>query len=378
MKKFSFAAGVSAIALAVSTIIPAAGVSATTIAAGDYTSGNPITLARAVSGVSNNVTNNFYYTIASTSTPNGGTVTGFPTNATINFSNVAPTGAPAEAVQTTTLNFSAADYSKVGDYEFTITETGSDDLNNYPLDATHSYKAYVSVRYYVDPTTHVPNNNRYVASVVLWNGSGYSSTSQENKISGYTATWGNTAARTYIEATETTTGNMAETNECFAYTINIATGNGVSTGDAFNVTSNTTCSQTSATSVTAGTPATVYLKNGETVTVGVDNGLNQLPVGASYTITKSNSSDNYVEKIDGNEVATITKTTVAVPDPQDQTAVAAFNTNNKTALENNLQSDPLTGIVTNFWFYFMLLIIGAFGLFIFLRKKQDDEEQQQA
>ena len=369
MKKLSFASGVAAIALAAASIFPAAGVYANTVASTDYI-GNPVTLTRTVSGVTNNVTNTFGYTITNTSKPTGSSITNAPSSASIIFNNAAPTGNPLVASQSTTVDFSAVNYSKVGDYEFTLHENSSTDATNYPIDAEHNdYKAVVQVRYFTDSTTNVPNNDRYVATI-------YIKDKNDNKVTSGVATWGNAAARTYIEAVATTTGNMAETDECFAYTINIATGNGVAAGDQFAITSNTAC-QNSATSVTAGNAATVYLKDGESLTVGSSNGAYQLPVGASYTWTKTGTSDGYTTKMDGSNATTATKTTVVVPTPGDTTAQAAFNTNNHTDIENNKQSDPLTGIVTNFWFYLVLLIIGAFGIIVFMRKKQDDEEQQQ-
>ncbi|MBO4855140.1 hypothetical protein J5500_01890 [Candidatus Saccharibacteria bacterium] len=370
MKKLSFASGVAAIALAAASIFPAAGVFANTVASTDYT-GNPVTLTRTVSGVTNNVTNTFGYTITNTSTPTGGSVTNAPTAASIVFSNTAPSGTPAAATQSTTVDFSAANYSKVGDYEFTIHENSSTDATNYPIDAEHNdYKAVVQVRYYTDGS-NVPDNTRYVATIYIKDKNG-------DKVTSGVATWGSAAARTYIEVEATTTGNMADTNECFAYTINIPAGNGVVAGDHFTIVSNSTCQETSATSVTAGTPATVYLKHGESLTVGVNNGANELPVGAKYTITKTNASDDYIEKFDGSTASSSgEKTTVAVPTPGDTAAEAAFDANNHTDIENNLQSNPLTGIVTNFWFYLVLLIIGAFGFIIFMRKRQDDEEERQ-
>ncbi|MCR5572923.1 MAG: hypothetical protein K6F57_04095 [Candidatus Saccharibacteria bacterium] len=368
MKKLSFASGVAAIALAAASIFPAAGVFANAVASADYTN-NPITLSRTVSGVTNKVTNTFGYKITSTTKPDGATVTGAPTSASIVFNSQSVTD--GAATKTTTVDFSAANYSKVGDYTFTITEDSSTDSTNYPIDAEHNdYKAIVQVRYYTDPTTHVPDNERYVATI-------YIKDKNDDKVTSGVATWGNAAARTYIEVAANTTGNMAEKDQCFAYTIDIATGvGGVATGDTFTIDSSTTCAG-SAESVTAGTPATVYLKHDESLTVGVNNGANELPVGARYTITKTNASDYYIEKMDGEDASTVTKTTVAVPATGDSTAQAAFDTNNHTDIENNWQADPLTGIVTNFWFYLVLLIVGAFGIIVFMRKKQDDEEQQQ-
>ncbi|MBR6168643.1 hypothetical protein IKQ74_01725 [Candidatus Saccharibacteria bacterium] len=364
MKKLSLTAGVAAIALAVASIIPAAGAFAQTATTFDGNI-NSVTLKRTVSGVSNPVTNTFTYTITETSKPTGATSPSVPSSATIVFDG-SETITNKSVEETTTIDLSALNYDKAGDYTWTIAETDSTDRTNYPIDSdSNNYTLQISVRYTMNGNTPT---TAYTAYVTL-------KSKANNKVEP-NATWGSTAARTYISATASTTGNMADVNECFAYTVNIPVGNGVVAGDSFTISSNSACTQTSATSVKAGTPATVYLKNGESLTVGVNNGANELPVGAKYTITKTNASDDYIEKMDGEDANTVTKTTVAVPTAGDSAAEAAFAANNHTDIENNKEKDPLTGIVTNYWFYLVLLIIGAFGLIVFMRKRQDDEEEQ--
>ena len=353
MKKLSFTAGVAAIALALTSIFPAAGVFANTVASADYT-GNPVTLRRTVSGVSNPVTNTFTYTISETSTPDGGSTTNAPTTASIAFSNAAPTDNAVSS--STTVDFSATNYSKVGDYVYAIAETASSNATSFPVDtANNDYTVTVQVRYYTDGS-NIPDNSRYVAHVIVKNNS-------DAKVS--EATWGSAAARTYIQASAITTGNMAELDKCFAYTIDILPGAGVVEGDTFTILSETTCTGGDAT-VSAGTPAVVYLKHNDSVTIGIANRASyQLPVGASYTWTKTVTDDGYTTKMDEFERTTITKIAVA-------TDAADFNANNTTTIENNKQSDPLTGIVTNFWFYLMLLAIGLFGFFVISRKRKEE------
>ena len=284
-----------------------------------------------------------------------------------------PSSRAWRAVQATTnLNFSAANYSKVGDYEFTITEDSSTDATNYPIDASHnSYKALVQVRYYTDPNTNVPDNTRYVATVMLKDKNG-------TKVSSNTAEWTSGSERTYIEVVAKTTGNLGETTECFNYTVTIPTGHGVSAGDTFTVSTASTCTNPS--TITAGSATTISLKHGDTLLIGNNNDNYQLPIGAEYTITGPTTSNGYTTKMDGSQKTTVTKNTVASDaecDENDET-VPCFDKNNHTDIENNKQSDPLTGIVTNFWFYIMLLVAGIVGFFIISRRKRDDEEQQQA
>jgi len=371
MKKLSFTAGVAAIALALTTIFPAAGVFAATVNTNDYT-GNPVTLKRTVTNVTNPVTNTFGYTITNTAKPDGANVSNAPSTASIAFSNAAPTGGSVQA--TTTVNFSAANYSKVGDYEFTITEDSSTDASNYPIDtASNDYTAIVQVRYYVNPSTNVPDNSRYVATIYLKD-------SSNAKDSDGIATWTSGSTYTYIQATATTTGNLGETDECFAYEISIPN-SGVTAGGAYAIDINPTSGACtgSATTVAAGSPATVYLKHGDTVRVGYNGGAYQLPVGASYTITDTNDDeDGYITKMDGDTRDSVSKTTAATDDSTCGDDNGCFSQDNTTAIENNKNQNPLTGIVTNFWFYIMLLVAGIVGFFIISRRKRDDEEQQQA
>ena len=345
MKNHSFAAGVTAIALAITSIFPATGVFANTVSSTDYT-GNPITLRRTISGVSNPVTNTFTYTITESSTPSGGSTTNAPTAASIAFNNATPNNHEVSA--STTVSFASTNYSKVGDYVYTLTESASSDDINYPVDAANNdYKITVQVRYFTDGI-NVPDNNRYTARIIIENNA-------NTKVG--EATWGSSAARTYIQASAITTGNMAELDKCFAYAIDILPTGAVAQGDTFTIISNTGCTGGDAT-VSAGTPAVVYLKHGESATIGIADRANyQLPVGANYTWTKTDTSDGYTTKMDEFERRTITKIAVVTNAP-------TFEANNTTKIENNKQSDPLTGIVTNYWFYLMLLIAGFCGLYV--------------
>ena len=366
MKKHSLFAGAAAAALALASILPVANTWANTA---EYDGGlNAITITRNVSGVSNPVTNTFTYTITNTDKPSGATVTNSPTSASVVFNNTTPTN--NTATKSTTVSFANANYSMIGDYTYTIAETGSTDTTSYPIDTSNNdYTAVVQVRYYVNPSTNVPDTSRYVAYIILENKEG-------NKIGGadagtLEATWGSEAARTYFQIHAITTGNAADPSKCFAYSVNIPTGNGVAAGDTFKVTSSTDCTGGAAT-ITAGTAATIYLKHDDTATVGERDRAagNQMPIGASYTITKTDTSDGYTTTMDGNSVTTVTKTTVA-------TTAANFATASLTEIENNKNDDPLTGIATNVWTYIILMVAGFFGFFLIARRKKDDEEQQQ-
>lgn len=357
MKKTSFFAGAAALALSAASIIPAVNAWAATTS---YDNGvTTIPIKRTVTGVSNPVTNTFTYTITPVSSnPTG--ASNEPTTASIVFNNTTPVSGTATA--TGSIDFSGTTYSQIGDYYYDITETGSTDTSNYPIDDTQ-YQAQVSVRYAVDSTTNVPDNNSLVVTLaqLMVNSSDTEGTGDKDE-----AIWTSGANRTYVEINATTTGNSAETGNCFAYTVEIPVGNGVESGDTFAITSGTECTG-GATSVTAGDSATIYLKHGDTATVGQNGTTNQLPIGASYTITKADTNDGYSTKINSIETTTVTKSAVAVD-------AEGFDDDNVINIENNKTVNPLTGIATNVWTYVIILAAGAAGV-VYASKKTVKKEQ---
>ena len=346
MKKLSILAGVTALIAA--AIMPAVSVSALvpTYPAG----GNSFTINREVEGVTNNVTNTFTYTIAESEKPDGATVTGMPTSTTVVFNNVAP--AAGKATASRVVDLSSVNFSKVGNYSFTVTETGTDD--DYPIDTTHnSYTVYVLVRYELG-AGNVPNNNAYTATIQVADKDG-------TKVSNLL--WSNAPERTYLELTATTTGDLAETDKCFAYTIDVQPGNGARAGDVYAINSSTTC-EGSASSVTVGTAATIYLMHGDSATIGQSSGMNQLPLAINVNITKTDTSDGYTTTIDGIERVTY------IPNLQSPSAQDFDPT---VEIVNDKTADPFTGVFTNIWLYLLLLIIAIVGYIYFNRRSTEKQ-----
>ena len=336
MKKLSFFAGVSAIALAATTLLPAIGAYAQTAT---YLTSDEITLTRTVSGVTNPVTNTFTYTMTADSN-NPGTVTGMPSPIQIVFNNTAPNGSNV-ATATSTLDLGNLDYSAVGDYSWTISETGSTDTTNFPLDSD-TYTITVSVRYVVD-ANNVPTG------------------AYEASIKPVTPTWDSEAERTRLEIEADTKGNLADTSLCFEYTINVA-GN---TNDVYHLdyVSGGGSDCTNPSQITANTDTVIRLKHGDGILVGNIGGNYELPVGASYTISKNDTNDGYTNTINSQS---------------NSYTGTAQSGGERVSIVNTKEADPVTGIVTSAWFYIILLSIGAFGLFFFIiaRRRNDDEEQQ--
>lgn len=337
MKKISFFAGVSAIALAATSLFPVIGAYAQTAAQYDE-NGSTVTLTRLVNGVSNPVSNTFTYTITADA-DNPGTVANLPDPGTIVFNNVAPSSGTAS--MTKTIDFANADYPAVGDYAWTIVESASSDSVNYPVDGT-SYTINISVRHIVN-AQNVPTG-QYIAY-----------------IKPVQPTWTGDAARTSVEIEADTTGNLADTSLCFEYTINVPGGEGDTYHLNYTKATGDDCENPG--TITANTDTVIRLKHGDSIVLGDYNAKKELPVGVEYTITKNDTSDGYTTTFDGTETTEYEGTTYGTP--------------SSVNIVNNKESDPVTGIVTSAWFYIILLAIGAFGLFFFIiaRRRQDDEEQ---
>ena len=319
-----------------------------TISQGDANS--TVTITRNVTGVTNNVTNTFGYTITPDSTYNGTkTVTGSPTVGNIVFSDVAPNA--GTATQTGTVNFAGVTFSDVGDYRFILTETSTTDSTKYPRD-TSTYYLYVSVRYANDGTTMV--------ATVAGNGIKDNTNDQNAQTNPGTKTavvFTSGAALTNITITKTVTGNMGDRSKYFDVPVTI-TGE---TGETYTVSGGSYAQNP--TSLTSGTQATLKIKHGETITIGVaSNGTTkQIPIGASYTVSETQET-GYTTQIDSVERSTITKTTDADP------------SNNGTAIVNNYELATLTGVFFNIMPY--ILIAGIVLVLIVLLKRSSKKSRR--
>ena len=357
---------------------------ATTVGANTDTGAvKTLTITREVENVSNPVTGTFTYSVtADPNNPTGFDSTTLPSNLVIQFNNVAP-DANQVATQTGTLDLSALRFTKVGDYKFIIEEVSVTNANNnYPKDTTEYY-AYVSVRNIVDTNTREISGNlkATLASQVKEDDAG-------NKTD---SLFESSLETTYITLSKTITGERADDEQYFEFTLSIP-GN---TGDVYTITGNHSTDGTNtvaSSNYTVGTTTKIYLKHGQTVTIGKNGNVKQIPVGTAYNITEVGATD-YKTYIDGsttdNKVMT-QKTTVAEPvqptyaDPENltaeeqtaktayETALATFNTQNKTSYVNNWEKDVLTGLFVNYWPFIILIGLGVIGI-ITIKKTTKEE-----
>ena len=285
-----------------------------------------ITVTKNVNNVTNPVTNTFGYTITADSNYNPASVTGYPTTASIAFSNAAPTS--GTVTNTATLDFSSAVFTKVGDYRFKIEETSSTDASKYPKDNSYYY-LYVSVRFDADDT----NGTKMTATVA---GSGIKDSDQTNG-SKVPVVFETEPNFTNISITKTVTGNMGDKSEYFDVTVTVPG----DTGATYAVTGSSHGDNPS--TIRAGTATTLKIKHGETITIGSSSGTNQIPVGASYTIAET-AVQGYITTIDTVEQSTVTKTTVQAP------------ASNATAIVNNYEAGVLTGVFLNIMPYIVIAV----------------------
>lgn len=361
-------AGLSSMALAftsfmnvsaVTTVYPTSPTS--TSDAGGNISGQPgkFRITRKVTGVSSPVTNTFTYTVTADS-GNPGTISGtLDSPFTITMSN----NPVSDGVSTKTadIDFSSLSFSALGDYSFTVKETASSDATNYPRDAKE-YKIYVSVRNQLDSNGVPTGTYEGIISKMTDGADGKADAAGAHAFT-------NQVVRTYIQASQIVTGNMAKKTDCFKYQITIPANSPVALpNDKYSVSTTSTCTG-NPTEVSVGSNSNyIYMKHGDTVTIG-GGATSQIPVGISYTIKLTDAQGYQTTYFDGTARSDLTmpsKTTVA------QTA-STFNAQNKTEIRNDKYADPNTGILMNAWPFVLLVILAGAGTVVVVNKTKKNK-----
>ena len=333
----------AAVAVAATTIAPLGNVFAATAPTWDGSSS--ATLIRKIPNAYGTISNTFGYTITADSNNPAG-ATGAPTAASVVYNDSYTT--QGEVSKAATLDFSGMQFERVGDYSYAITESSSTKSGVYPVDTTSSYTAVVSVRNNATLTG-------YVASLYIKDSDG----NKLSTISGASSDFIFTKAPVYtnIQVTATASGNAADPDKCFDYTVTF------NTTDSYKVTTASECEN----SGTVANGGTIKLKHGDTVTIGLDGTNSEIPVGTNYSIAKADTSDGYTTSMDGVEqTSTGTKTMVA-------TGAPTFNTANVTAIDENRESAVDTNAVVNTTIYILLTMAGAAGLYCVATKKNKKE-----
>ncbi len=308
-----------------------------------WTGGSSATINRQIQNAYGTISNTFTYTISADSgNPTG--ATGAPTSASVVFNDSYTT--QGTATKSATLDFSAMQFTQVGDYSYAIAEAASSNAATYPVDSTNTYTAVVSVRNSSDLTG-------YVASLYIKDKNG----DKLDNISGSTSGVIFTSAPAYtnIQVSHTVSGNAADPDKCFNYTFSVGT------SDSYVLSTESTCGN----SDTIKNGDTLKLKHGDTATIGLVRAGSQIPVGTTYGFTRT-GTDDYTTSIDGTARTTISKTMVATDAP-------TYNTANKTAIDEHLESSVDTNAVVNTTIYILLAIAGIAGVAYIAYKKHNQE-----
>ncbi len=331
-----------------------------------------ITLTRNITDVTNPVSINYHYTIAADES-NPASVVNLPRTADLNFEAVVPN---EEHVATATymLDLSGVSFSKVGDYKFTVKESSSTATSRYPLDRD-VYYIYAYVRNELNEAGS-PTGNLVatLAGQVLQNDEGDKMAS---------AVFESAAVNTYIEVSNENVGDLADFGKYFKYQIDLSNASAleryvVSGQDAEVVYEGEALS--TATELIGGSSENyIYLKHGQTVTIGGDNDLNQIPIGLEYTVSLT-SAEGYTSLLDGSaELTTAAKTTLAVPGPNaKQSTRDKFAAANTTLGRNEKNAESaggvLTGIVSGVTPFVIVVAIGGLCIFGYskLSRKRDE------
>ena len=344
---------------AVTTVYPTSPTSTST--AGGNISGQPgkFRITRKVTGVPNPVTNTFTYTVTADS-GNPGTISGSLSSPfTIEMNDNAVSG--GVSTKTADIDFSGLSFSELGDYSFTVRETASSDATNYPRD-TKEYKIYVSVRNQLDGNGVPTGTYEGIISQMTDGADGKADAAGAHAFTSQ-------VARTYIQASQIVTGNMAKKTDCFKYQIIIpANSPVVLSGDKYSVSTTSTCTGNPADVTVGGSSNYIYMKHGDTVTIG-GGATSQIPIGVSYQIKLTDAQGYQTTYYDGAARSDLTmpsKTTVA------QTA-STFNTQNKTEIRNDKYADPNTGILMNLWPFVLLVVLAGTGTIVVVNKTKKNK-----
>ena len=255
------------------------------------------------------------------------------------FIGTSPTGTGNATSQSVTFNSKAAD-SQTYYVKYVVPNSTPNNLSNTVSYAYSTYadEALKTASYKIERDT--------LTDTVALNSSGTSNT-------------------TYITITKEVAGNMRETDKYFKFLVSINGTNGDTyriSGQDSTVTYNNNTVNTSST-YTVGSTNYIYLKGGQTVTIGLEvNGNDaQIPVGVTFSVTEQDAVEyiTTISGIQGETKATGNLTT------------QSSNSNNVVEFLNSRDAAALTGR----WFdnkeYICIFIVGLISIFITVKYKKN-------
>lgn len=172
---------------------------------------------------------------------------------------------------------------------------------------------------------------------------------------------------TNISVTATVSGNMADVDEYFKVKVII---NG-ETGDTYTITGQDSTVNykgstiTPSTTYRVGEDNYVYLKHGQTITIGNDGTDNQIKSGITYQFIEQDAEE-YITSV--NSSSTDSKDTGVL------TTTSEDNENNNTFL-NKYERSTLTGIMVTVLPYIIIVALALGGIaYMIIRSRKNDNK----
>lgn len=261
-----------------------------------------------------------------------------PTLGTVSYAE----GDAGDTDMTKTLTITLPSYTSVGIYTYTITQTAGDK-------AGVSYWAS-DIRLVV---TVIQDTNGLLRVAAVHT---------EGSEGGKSDDIINTYSAGSLAVTKTVTGNMGDRSKYFAINVTLTGEADKTYAASYTVTGGTklvngTDDATTST-ISIGTPATFYLKHGETFTIS------NLPYGVTYAVTE----ENYTAEEDGGyDTPAYTYSDAGTTKTVDSSSETVGITNNKGAIVD-------TGISLDSLPYILLLVISLTGAVVFIVKRRSSRE----
>ncbi len=326
---------------------------------------NTITLSRTINGIDKPAEVSFDYAITP-SESNPAHVSGTPERAKITFDSTTKIEKNS-AVAYTAFETEGMDFTKVGDYEFTIKEISSSDPFNYPVDESNIYRFYASTRNVTDSDGRLTGELETSIHCTLVNKSG-----EKQDI----AAFASSTNHGKIEISNTLKGNMANVDEYFKYKVVIGTAKGnseysisgqdptiVYNGESFAAT----------TKAKDGEVAYVYLKHGQKVVIGDNGKTGEILAGTHYSIEEMDASDYTTSVIENDVKGKVIEDKIveALPVSTSSNTMNSYLINNFSSFVNLREANVLTGVSANIAPYVVIAMLGVAGFTISRRFAKD-------
>lgn len=268
-----------------------------------------------------------------------------PDDTMITVASATNTYTAAAAVNTITVNVPA--YSKVGQYEYTITEVAGN-TQGVTYDTTTALDVAVLVTYnYTDKKLDV-------VAEVKQDASGNKQKDLYNQYDVGTLT-----------VSKTVTGNLGDQSKYFGIDVTFTPGQGKAVWSDISISSTSYTGTPANPTVISGNgwtqaqTVTVYLKHGETIT------FSNVPAGVTYAVAEQ--AVHTLGGLNGDEGYTATYTGQTDTIAKDATKAAAVTNEKKTNINTGISLDTLP--------YIVALVVVAVGVVLFIvrrRRREDD------